>query len=560
MKTSTDTEAAKFAFWQRSAMAWQNYFDVRSLLPGIQPSAEQTALVQVNEPQLLIQGAAGSGKSITLIFKLLRVMEQEKNRQRILYLSFNKTLIEDARKRAHMALLFHEVVQKHDLRMETFHDMAHWLLRQMGFHKVPRFDATTRGLKLHENNLLRRVTALTDTYKESREYQQLGSDERLFSTHSGSFILEELLWIKANGYTQRDAYLNVDRTGRGNNPRLTRAQRQTIFTLFERYQAKMKNDYHGDMDMEDYALALWGVIDQIPESLLFDVIFVDEVQDLQPMQIKVLVRLAKKTLVLSGDPKQRIYKRSPHTYAELGLQLQGKRTRTLRVNYRSTRQIMAFANGLKFNDLEHVREDLRASEREGPLPEIHYFQERMMMYRFVVERLKEIYHRDPESSLCVIHRSEKRTMLRHDHPIKAYLEQNFSVITAEQYERRFNHDADKKPVLFTDAFSVKGLEFDYVFIIDFDRLNYPHQDRIEDLKRRSETINSDSFERDHDSISNDEKKVLYVALTRARKELTLCWSGETISKVSPFIRDFHIDSFEAYGFDKNIFCGQEVIA
>jgi len=326
-------------FFLRSAKAWQNYhhFDTRGLLPGIVLSEEQQAVVRQNEEQMLINGSAGSGKSITLLYKMIKVMEQETEPQRILYLTFNRTLLDDARKRAEISPVFEGLKGKHDLHMNTFHYMAFSMLKQMGFNDVKYFDSSLSNMKNQESTLQRRIAIILEKYKRSEEYQRLPQQERLYETQNSAFFLEEIFWMKANGLINKKKYLEVERTGRSNNPRLTKAQRNTVFAIFELYQQAMRYRYHNDLDMEDYALLLLQYHDQIPFNMYYDYVFVDEVQDLQPMQIKVLVQLTKKSIVLSGDPKQRIYKRSPHSYANLGLQIQGRCNRNLTKNFRSTK-------------------------------------------------------------------------------------------------------------------------------------------------------------------------------------------------------------------------------
>lgn len=101
---------------------------------------------------------------------------------------------------------------------------------------------------------------------------------------------------------------------------------------------------------------------------------------------------------------------------------------------------------------------------------------------------------------------------------------------------------------------MKGLEFDYVFLIHFDWNHYPSKKRIEELdKRAGDNKNSDSYNADYDAILNDEKKVLFVAITRAKKEVQLMYTGKNFRSISPFIRDFYKEDYDAFGFDSSIY-------
>ena len=62
--------------------------------------------------------------------------------------------------------------------------------------------------------------------------------------------------------------------------------------------------------MEDYALLLLKNSELIHYRHKFDYIFIDEIQDFQPMQLKALQLLYTEQIVAAGDNKQRIYKRN----------------------------------------------------------------------------------------------------------------------------------------------------------------------------------------------------------------------------------------------------------
>ncbi|NNU94772.1 ATP-dependent helicase [Geobacillus sp. NFOSA3] len=554
MQMTADLHKKRLDFAKKSARAWQNYFDAHGLLPNITLSPEQISVVQQEEDQMLINGSAGTGKSLTLIYKLLKVMEQENEPKRILYCSFNTTLIEDARKRIEQSHKFHEIKDKHTLHMKTFHNMATGILREIGFKNTEFLRVNLENLRRYEDTITRRTIALVDSFMESEEYKRLPPEQKLYKTHTGTFLMDEILWMKANGFITEESYYNCERVGRGNIPRLTKEQRRTIFYLYKKYQELLKKQFHDHLDLEDYALLLLKHFEDIPESLKYDYIFVDEVQDLQAMQLKALVGLTKKSIVVSGDPKQRIYKRSPFSYRDLGLYIEGRKTRNLRTNYRSTKQIMKLASSLQFLDEENDRLDDQRFVREGKKPSIYYFRHSKELTTHLVDQIRAIQKHDSDATIAVVHRHDADKYGVYQCPVFNELNRNFDVITTSQYARRFELNKQKKPIFFTDAFSVKGLEFDYVFLIHFDRDHYPNKKRIEELDQRAgDNKDSDSYNADLDTILNDEKKVLYVAITRAKKEVQLMYTGKNFRSISPFVRDFYKEDYDAFGFDSSIY-------
>ncbi|MCX7571730.1 UvrD-helicase domain-containing protein [Tumebacillus sp. DT12] len=526
---------------------------VQRWLDNITLSPDQLAVVQQDEDTLLINGSAGSGKSIALVYRMMKAMHEEKLGSRVLYVSYNVTLIQDAQKRLSSSPKFWELKNAgHDPHIHTFHNMAKELLWQIGI-KVPKFRASTKDVH-HKMEVMRTHTGVfIDNFMESETHKSLPKEQQLYKTHRKSFFMDEILWMKANGFIYEEKYLEVERTGRGNNPRITKEQRKTIFRLYEEYNRVREEKYHGELDAEDYALLLLRYFDRIPESLKYDHIFIDEVQDLQPMQIMVLAKLCKKTLTLSGDPKQRIYKRNPLSYKELGVEVEGKRNRRLKINYRSTKQIMALAGSLQFLDTENDRESEKNFVREGLKPQIRYYSNVQKLNKWLVNEVHKIREADPGSTIAVIHRYDDDYFKIKNSPIRAALAREFDLITTDQYGHRFNLNSREKPLFFTDAYSVKGLEFDYVFILHFDRLHYPSQQRIEALDQLNKDRMSETYQKDEDEIINDEKKVLYVALTRAKKQVWLLYAGQSELSISQFVRDFDTRDYEASGFKKSMY-------
>jgi DNA helicase-2/ATP-dependent DNA helicase PcrA len=96
------------------------------------------------------------------------------------------------------------------------------------------------------------------------------------------------------------------------------------------------------------------------------------------------------------------------------------------------------------------------------------------------------------------------------------------------------YDADKGAVALMTVHTAKGLEFDVVFVTGLEEGTFPHQRSIDD-----------------DGAMEEERRLCYVAVTRARKRLILCrarWrrlSGQSFGGVpSRFLRDLPPDGIE----------------
>lgn len=528
------------------AKKWKNYFSIEGLIPGIYPTDEQKNVVQSSEKQLIIRGSAGSGKSLMLAYRLIKMMEQSDKPLKILYVTFNETLIQDTMKRLNQSKIYRELRTKHDVYIRTYHDVIRYLLiYECGYPRFNKVKVTQDSIRDHESLIAARIDVLLSKLKRSAEFQRM---EKLFSTHTPKFLQEEFFWMKANGLITLEKYMAKERTGRGNSPQVRIKQRPTIFYLFEQYNHMMQNHYGTlQLDMEDYALYILNELSiNKSDSLKYDHILVDEFQDLQPMQIKSLVELTKDSITLVGDDKQRIYKRSPISYRELNLKVNPRTNQRLSKNFRSTKQIMNLASAIEFDDVENVREDDQDFFREGPRPKIWHYTTDQKLANAMIRKIKEIHEKDQHKTIAVIHRYTSNE-LRQEGNLKERLEREFDLVGVSQYGHRFDYNKIKKPIFFTDPFEIKGLEFDYVFIIHFDRFHYPSEERIEDLNKKygGALWNDVNYNKDFDSIYNDEKKVLYVACSRAKEELYLYYSAPKQQRVSQFIRDFDIYDYES---------------
>ncbi|MGL4741912.1 MAG: UvrD-helicase domain-containing protein, partial [Sarcina sp.] len=214
-------------FFNKISKIWQNFKDY-SYFDNISLSQEQINIIEHDTTQLLIEGYAGTGKSLTLLYKLINVLIQQENK-RILYVTFNNTLIEDTKKRLNESKDFIKNKDKHFLRVSTFHNIATEVLKENKIIETGISKLTADKVNEYRDRAFRRVAAILSKYKEpsKREYKSLDLDERLFKTHDNNFVLDEIIWMKAMGLIQKEKYLHVERTGRSKSIRLTRIQRRT---------------------------------------------------------------------------------------------------------------------------------------------------------------------------------------------------------------------------------------------------------------------------------------------------------------------------------------------
>jgi superfamily I DNA/RNA helicase len=172
--------------------------------------------------------------------------------------------------------------------------------------------------------------------------------------------------------TEKEDYLTSPRTGR--KVGLTDTQRYRIWDIHSALTREL--DVRGWTTHSRNRQRAAELLASRKVTFRFDAVFVDEAQDLQPSAIRLLVELAKSAegqvvrLSIAADANQTIYG-SGMSWISIhpDLKLQG-RSRSLRVNYRSTRQIVEGARAY-LADAELEAPDGELSHRHlGPKPKV----------------------------------------------------------------------------------------------------------------------------------------------------------------------------------------------
>ena len=171
-----------------------------------------------------------------------------------------------------------------------------------------------------------------------------------------------------------EAYRDVQRLGR--RTRLPEARRAVLWRIFEHAREGLKTRGLMTNSAVFQALADAQAKRTAPA---FDAAVVDEAQDISIAQLRFLAALGgsrPNALFFAGDLGQRIFQQ-PFSWKALGVDVRG-RSRTLRVNYRTSHQIREQADRLldpEIVDVDGNREDRRhtVSVFNGRAPEIRTF-------------------------------------------------------------------------------------------------------------------------------------------------------------------------------------------
>ena len=370
------------------------------------------------------------------------------------------------------------------------------------------------GRRLHELNV-GPVTVATSA--QVRGFVVAAVAETPGQPFGARFLLTE--WtdvVDAWQLSSWEAYRDVARLGR--RTRLSEKQRRVVWDMCSHVASRLAAE--GLSSMPAVYARLSAHLTQVRQPP-FEFVVVDEAQDLSVSQLRFLAALAggqPEGLFFTGDLGQRIFQQ-PFSWKALGVEIRG-RSRTLRINYRTSHQIRARADRLLGPEIADVdgNVELRKgtlSAFNGPEPRIDVAASEVAEAAVVADWLKA-------RAADGIRANEMGVFVRSEDQIaRARRAVELAGLTFEVLDERA--DVTSGSVAVGTMHLAKGLEFRAVVVMACD-------DGIVPLQERIEAAADDS---DLEEVYNTERHLLYVACTRARDHLLLT----AVSPASEFLDD-----------------------
>ena len=467
---------------------------------------KRVLFLQVTDP-IQIKGVAGSGKTTVALYRAKHLLDTQSNlfqEAKVAIFTYNKTLVKYINAKTPQISGGYQAASEEikptkpkglKVFVTSFHKWAYHFIEQNGI-PLSKVVGNGRVFKTISGTVQYNiVSAITVKYSTQN-----------IATKTVDFFVEEIAWIKGKALQNKEEYFEAKRAGRGTNDRVTKADKETIWKIYTDYNNHLKaND---QVDFDDYALLCLTIIGSNPNlQKPFTHIIVDEAQDLSKAQILVISQIVSdetKSISIIADAAQRIYK-SGFTWAEVGLNVRGGRTIEFKKNYRNTIQIVRAA--LSLLEKEDDNSDFTTVEtaRKGEeKPIVGYFSNWNEQCAFLLKQLKKLKADGHINSTVILHRNHSG--IRN---VKDFLEiNNFEV---QELLKMDDIDFESDSIKICTLSSVKGLEFENVFIIDLNDDVIPYPPGFNDAK--------DEFH-----IST-ERRLLYTSMTRARERLFLLSSG-----------------------------------
>lgn len=438
-----------------------------------------------------VAGSAGTGKTIVALHRAVFLTRQNPE-ARVLLTTFSDALA-NALKRKMRELLWSQPKLAERLEIQSL---------------------GTVGRKLFEVHLGKIKIASSETINQLISEASAQMPDQKFSL---AFLRSE--WeqvVDAWQLTSWEEYRDVLRLGR--KTRLSEKQRKQLWSIFSLVRSNLEN--LGQITIPGMFGRL-TILYAGEQHSPYDFCIIDEAQDIEVGQLRFLAALCgerEKGLFFTGDLGQRIFQ-TPFSWKAAGVDVRG-RSKTLRINYRTSHQIRAQADRLldpEFSDVDGNTECRRDAQSvfNGPDPVIFMAHSSTDEIKKVGEWLRE---RTTEGMAAHEIAVFVRSAAEMDQAVAAATNASLSY---QILDKRLEIANGK--VSLATMHLAKGLEFRAVAVMACDEEIIPMQSR---LSAAGESA-------DLEEIYNTERQLLYVAITRARDHL-LVSSG---MKPSEFLDD-----------------------
>lgn len=428
----------------------------------------------------VVLGTAGSGKTTLAILRAVYLAKGYLTAgRRVLLVTFNRALATFLESLASSEI--HELV---DVR--TYHRFALGYLT----HKRGRAISLLRP----ETRLALIRKAIIDSKQANGSHAVYGRPVEVLST--------EFEWLAKAGIRSAEEYVKSQRVGRAGT-RVSRSDRGVIYDIYQRYLS-LRAERHFDYDYDDIALAVADEFGADFAPRFYQHVVIDEGQDFSPTMLRSLAAAvpADGSLMFFGDVAQQVYG-TRISWRSAGLK--APRIWRFEQNYRNSKQIAQLGIAISQMPFFQGEVDLvapREPKAEGPLPTLVHCSDKDSEFELAVEfamrsRLTQtvailMRNRSIESAYANRFRTEGVSIRRVHREMQAWT---------------------SRPGIFLGTYhGAKGLEFDSVILPYCSADVIPDPDRAKALGDEEEAL-------------AEEGRLLYVAVTRARNNLVMSYSG-----------------------------------
>lgn len=391
--------------------------------------AQKAAAEAKNAPLLIVAGA-GTGKTKTLTSRILYLIEQGGAPDRICAITFTNKAAKEMANRVNRPGPF----------LGTFHSLGARILRkecrQVGrepnfaiFDDHDSFDLVKKAVK----SVILKPPKSEDDYIGGR--RPMASLEKVNKKETPVFFAQKIAELKNLNKAVEDLKASPEKSA-------------LIFKVYEAYEAALKRN--NAFDFDDLIEKPVRIFNARPEILKkyqdkFDVILVDEYQDINPKQYELVTLLAgaHRNLSVVGDDEQTIYSwryANIKTFLNFDKDWKGASVHFLEENYRSTGTIIRAAAAVAKNNRFRTPKNLWTKNPDGEKITLFEAWGENEEAEWIADEIQKLRAKDKQAEIGILYRTNaqsraiEQALIRHSFPYRIFGGLKF-------YERREVKDA-----------------------------------------------------------------------------------------------------------------------
>ena len=497
-------DSMSFAEMVKTLTAASSYKDWMTFL---HPEQEKVVLEDHDGPAKLL-GVSGSGKTCVVVRRAVRLAETYEDDE-VLILTLNPALA------ALIDTLVTDCTPVHvrpRIKTRTMFDVCKSLLLQFEPSQRNTLDPVTWRGREHIDEIWQEYYRCELNNYDARVFQPVHDSLLIRGWNPERYLREEVDWLRSALWPfDRDEYLDTQKTKRkGRALPLAESFRRAVLAGAEGWDQKMR---------DIGAIDLLGLVERLSKHMgrirpQYRCVILDEGQDFGTTELSIVRRLVAKgpnDLFIAGDAAQAVStKHQSLTAADIDVPRE--RARRLSLNYRNSVDVLQAAYAILKNNLSEEmldREDFQILDPElssfrGNVPLILAGDDVEDELAWAIQHLKNESGREGEEwrgciAVC-----------------------GFSLHELQQYGRTVNLPVldgtvqlNDGPIFLSDLEQTKGFEFNAMCIVNCSDGTLPDSAAPVDEQHR-------------------DLARFYVAMTRARTDLILSWSG---TAPSPFLKN-----------------------
>lgn len=466
----------------------KKYDDLLSNINGRSLDKEQRRAVLQEEDSVLVIAGAGSGKTLTMLGKIVYLLDVKKiEPSKILCISFTNAITEDFKSSL-------KKVTDAKIDCMTFHKLGISIFHHNGL-----------DLEVVDESLLN--TIILKCTEEENDLTLFFKEDKRQKKQFLHLVSTFLHLFKSGGYEKESFSIFIEEAKKNKNRFLRKKELIFLnftYKVYVKYEEELEKE--NKIDFDDMIKEATTLLSNGGKYKSYDYILIDEYQDTSYIRyqlIKTLKELGNSKIIAVGDDWQAIYKFTGCTLDNfLNFEELFPYSSILKIQttYRNPQELITVAGNFVMKNKRQIYKDLHSAKRVKKPIKLFFYRQKSDFILF----LEEIFSKNESHAYYILGRN------------------NHDIDFLKEYDVFFIHDNDIQyrnypdiHLYFYTVHKSKGLESENVILINVEDsiLGFPSQLTDDEVLRYVTKKELYPYE--------EERRLFYVALTRTKNNVYL---------------------------------------